>query len=172
MQVLDMMYSDPNFLNMLDWGLEGVHYKLKEGSDRIITFADGVDASTSGYFHNWSFAFGDQLIAYFWDGTEEDFPEQVRAMNESAMLSKAMGFAYDVTPVKTEYTAVTNVCDQYLSALAYGCIDIDAICPSSSRNWRAPDCRRSSMKRLPSSLTGKREWRFLTVKYREPAHET
>ena len=125
MQVLDMMYSDPTFLNMLDWGLEGVHYKLKEGSDRIITFADGVDASTSGYFHNWSFAFGDQLIAYFWDGTEEDFPEQVRAMNESAMLSKAMGFAYDVTPVKTEYTAVTNVCDQYLSALAYGCIDID-----------------------------------------------
>ena len=102
MQVLDMMYSD-----------------------RIITFADGVDASTSGYFHNWSFAFGDQLSAYFWDGTEEDFPEQVRAMNESAMLSKAMGFAYDVTPVKTEYTAVTNVCDQYLNALAYGCIDID-----------------------------------------------
>ncbi|MDV5043040.1 hypothetical protein, partial [Faecalibacterium duncaniae] len=42
------------------------------------------------------------LSAYFWDGTEEDFPEQVRAMNESAMLSKAMGFAYDVTPVKTE----------------------------------------------------------------------
>lgn len=125
MQVLDMMYSDPTFLNMLDWGLEGVHYKLKEGSDRIITFADGVDASTSGYFHNWSFAFGDQLSAYFWDGTEEDFPEQVRAMNESAMLSKAMGFAYDVTPVKTEYTAVTNVCDQYLNALAYGCIDID-----------------------------------------------
>ena len=32
MQVLDMMYSDPTFLNMLDWGLEGVHYKLKEGS--------------------------------------------------------------------------------------------------------------------------------------------
>ncbi len=84
-----------------------------------------MDASTSGYFHNWSFAFGDQLSAYFWDGTEEDFPEQVRAMNESAMLSKAMGFAYDVTPVKTEYTAVTNVCDQYLNALAYGCIDID-----------------------------------------------
>lgn len=25
MQVLDMVYSDPNFLNMLDWGLEGVH---------------------------------------------------------------------------------------------------------------------------------------------------
>lgn len=44
--------------------------KLKEGSDRIITFADGVDASTSGYFHNWSFAFGDQLIVYL-DGTEE-----------------------------------------------------------------------------------------------------
>lgn len=125
MQVLNMLYSDPDLLNMFDWGLEGVHYKLKEGSDRIITFADGVDATTSGYFHNWSFAFGDQLSAYFWDGTEEDFPEQVRAMNEKAMLSKAMGFAYDVTPVKTEYTAVTNVCDQYLDALAYGCIDID-----------------------------------------------
>lgn len=125
MQVLDMLYGDPDLLNMFDWGIEGVHYKLKEGSERIITFADGVDADTSGYFHNWSFAFGDQLSAYFWDGTEEDFPEQVRAMNEKAVQSKAMGFAYDVTPVKTEYTAVTNVCDQYFAALSYGCIDID-----------------------------------------------
>lgn len=129
MKVLNLMYSDSTFLNMLDWGLEGVHYKLKEGSDRIITFADGVDSSNSGYFHNWSFAFGNQLNAYFWDGTEEDFPEQVQEMNKNALLSKAMGFAYDVTPVKNEYTAVTNVCDQYLSALLYGCIDIDENLP-------------------------------------------
>lgn len=81
-------------------------------------------------------------------------------MNESAMLSKAMGFAYDVTPVKTEYTAVTNVCDQYLSALLMAASTSTTICPSSSRNWRAPDCRRSSMKRLPSSLTGKKRMAF------------
>lgn len=123
MKVLNLMYSDPTFLNMLDWGLEGVHYQMKEGSDRIITFADGVDGSNSGYFHNWSFAFGDQLSAYFWDGTEEDFPEAVRALNEGAIQSKAMGFAYDVTPVKNEYTAVTNVVNQYEAALTLGCID-------------------------------------------------
>lgn len=129
MKVLDLMYSDPTFLNMLDWGLEGVHYQMKEGSDRIITFADGVDSSNSGYFHNWSFAFGDQLSAYFWDGTEEDFPEAVREMNENAIKSKAMGFAYDVTPVKNEYTAVTNVVNQYAAALSLGCIDPEESLP-------------------------------------------
>lgn len=129
MKVLDLMYSDPTFLNMLDWGLEGVHYQMKEGSDRIITFADGVDSSNSGYFHNWSFAFGDQLSAYFWDGTEEDFPEAVRELNTNAIQSKAMGFAYDVTPVKNEYTAVTNVVNQYEAALTLGCIDPDENLP-------------------------------------------
>lgn len=129
MKVLDLMYSDPTFLNMLDWGLEGVHYQMKEGSDRIITFADGVDSSNSGYFHNWSFAFGDQLSAYFWDGTEEDFPEAVRELNSNAIQSKAMGFAYDVTPVKNEYTAVTNVVNQYEAALTLGCIDPDENLP-------------------------------------------
>lgn len=125
MKVLNLMYSDPDFLNLLDWGIEGVHYQLKEGSDRLITFAEGVDASTSGYFHNWSFAFGDQLKAHFWDGTQEDFPDAVGEMNVNAIQSKAMGFAYDVTPVKNEYTAVANVYDQYCAALSLGCIDPD-----------------------------------------------
>lgn len=129
MQVLNLMYSDPTFLNMLDWGLEGVHYQMKEGSDRIITFADGVDGSTNGYFHNMTFLFGDQLNAYFWDGTEENFPEAVREMNENAIQSKAMGFAYDVTSVKNEYTAVTNVVSQYNVALTLGCLDPDEYLP-------------------------------------------
>lgn len=123
MKVLNLLYSDADFLNLIDWGIEGTHYQLKEGSERIITFADGVDATTSGYFHNWSFAFGDQLKAYFWDGTEEDFPDAVRKLNEDAIQSKAMGFAYDVTPVKNEYTAVSNVDNQYSAALSLGCID-------------------------------------------------
>ncbi|MCI9203246.1 MAG: ABC transporter substrate-binding protein [Lachnospiraceae bacterium] len=129
MKVLNLLYSDADFLNLIDWGIEGVHYKMKEGSDRIITFADGVDAATSGYFHNWSFAFGDQLNAYFWDGTEEDFPDAVRSLNKSAIQSKAMGFAYEVTPVKNEYTAVANVDNQYSAALSLGCIDPDENLP-------------------------------------------
>ncbi len=130
MQVLNLMYSDPTFLNMLDWGLEGVHYKMVEGSERIITFADGVDADTSGYFHNFSYAFGDQLKAYFWQGTEEDFPEQVSALNKSSILSNAMGFSYDVTPVKAEYTAVSNVYNEYAAALTMGCIDPEENLPA------------------------------------------
>ena len=129
MKVLNLLYSDADFLNLIDWGIEGVHYKMKEGSDRIITFADGVDAATSGYFHNWSFAFGDQLNAYLWDGTEEDFPDAVRSLNKSAIQSKAMGFAYEVTPVKNEYTAVANVDSQYSAALSLGCIDPDENLP-------------------------------------------
>ena len=136
MQVLYLMYSDPAFLNLIDWGIEGVHYQLKEGSSRIITFADGVDDTSSGYFHNWSFAFGDQLNAYFWDGTEEDFPEQVRAMNESAIQSKAMGFAYDMSEVKNEVTAVSNVVDQYAKALTLGCVDPEKTLPEFQQALR------------------------------------
>lgn len=126
MKVLNMMYSDPEFVNLIDWGIEGVHYQKVEGYDNYITFADGVDASTSGYFHNWGFAFGNQLISYVWDGNDPELWNKMKEFNSSAAISQALGFAFDSTPVKNEYTAITNVMAKYADSITYGIVDYDS----------------------------------------------
>ena len=55
------------------------------------------------------------------DTKESKECEDTQASDEVALETDST----EEIPVKTEYTAVTNVCDQYLNALAYGCIDID-----------------------------------------------
>jgi len=43
--------------------------------------------------------------------------------NQSAKTSVAMGFTFDNSAVKTEYTAVANVIEQYLFGLVCGSVD-------------------------------------------------
>ncbi|NCB36244.1 MAG: DUF3502 domain-containing protein, partial [Clostridia bacterium] len=43
--------------------------------------------------------------------------------NKNAKTSVAMGFTFDSSPVKAEYTAVTNVIEQYLPGLICGSAD-------------------------------------------------
>lgn len=125
MKVLNLLYTDPEFINMIDWGIEGVHYQHVDGYDNVITFADGLDASSSGYFHNMNYEFGNQLLSYVWEGDSPDLWDETLAFNESATISKAMGFTWDVTPVKTEYTAVSNVRSKYEFAVTSGFMDYD-----------------------------------------------
>jgi putative aldouronate transport system substrate-binding protein len=49
--------------------------------------------------------------------------------NKSAKRSKALGFGFDPTPVKTEYAAVTNVVTQYKMPLETGSVDPDKVLP-------------------------------------------
>lgn len=125
MKVLNLLFTDPDFVNLIDWGVEGVHYQHVDGYDNVITFADGVDAASSGYFHSWNFAFGNQLLSWVWQGDDPDLWDQMREFNDSAVISKAMGFTWDVTPVKTEFTAVNNVRTKYEMAITSGAMDYD-----------------------------------------------
>lgn len=126
MKVLNLMYTDADFVNLIDWGIEDVHYQHVDGYDNVITFADGLDASTSGYFHSMNYEFGNQLLSYVWEGDSPDLWEETKVFNENAILSKAMGFAWDVSPVKTEYTAVSNVRSKYEFAITSGFMDYDS----------------------------------------------
>jgi len=56
-------------------------------------------------------------------GTNVDSLAWELEQNKSAKTSVAMGFTFDSSNVKTEYTAVTNVIDQYLPGLICGSVD-------------------------------------------------
>jgi putative aldouronate transport system substrate-binding protein len=121
MQFLNLMYSDKDIVNLLDWGIEGKHYvKVK---DNIIGYPPGVDAKTTGYGLNRGWMFGNQFLSHVWQGNPPDLWKQLDRFNKTAIKSKALGFAYDPTAVKTEIAAITNVCNQYQPGLETGTLD-------------------------------------------------
>ncbi|OKP80756.1 ABC transporter substrate-binding protein [Paenibacillus helianthi] len=134
MEFLNLMYSDKDIVNLLIWGIEGKHYVVKSGN--IIDFPEGVDAQTSGYYMNMGWLFGNQFLSYLWNGTDPDLWEKVKQFNASATKSKALGFTFDPTPVKTEVAAIGNVITQYALPLETGSVDPDKILPKFIENLK------------------------------------
>ncbi len=137
MEVLNLMYTDPVFINLLDHGIEGVHYKVVDKENNIIDFADGVTPDTTGYDMNIDFQFGNQLLSYIWEGDSPTLWKDMEQFNTSAKVSKAMGFQFDATKVKTEYASVNAVINQYKTALGQGTVDPTQYLPEFIQKLKA-----------------------------------
>jgi len=119
-QFLNLMYGDPEIINLFDYGIKDKHYVLKD--DGTATFAPGLDAKTSGYAHGLGWQFGNQPLSYVFND-KPDLWKNLSAWNAKATMSAAFGFNFDSTPVKAEQTALTNVVNQYKVAIENGAID-------------------------------------------------
>jgi putative aldouronate transport system substrate-binding protein len=126
---LSLLYTDADFINLIDFGIEGKHYVKMPGYDNMITYPSGVNADNTGWdmFAGW--IFGDQLKSYVWEGNPPDLYQQLDAFNKNALISKAMGFEYDSSPVKTAVASVTNVVSEYRLSLEYGVVDPETALP-------------------------------------------
>lgn len=128
MQFLNLMYSDKQIINLFDWGIEGKHY-VKTATDNVIKYPDGVDATNSGYNLNMGWLFGNQFLSHTFEGDDPDIWNKLDEFNKSAIKSKALGFTFDTTSVKTEYAAVVNVVNQNKLGLETGTLDPDKTLP-------------------------------------------
>ncbi|MEC0266361.1 ABC transporter substrate-binding protein [Paenibacillus anseongense] len=127
MMLLNLLYTDKDLINLLDWGIEGKHYV--KVSDNMIDFPPGIDAKNSGYYLGLSWIFGNQFLSYVFKGDDPDIWKKMDEFNKSAKKSKALGFNFNTESVKTEITAVTNVVNQYQKGLETGTLDPDKALP-------------------------------------------
>lgn len=121
MKYLNLMYTDPDIMNLLAWGVEGVHYEMTD--DGTIDFPEGVDATNSGYCHNMAWMMPNQFISHVWAGNDPNLWDRMKEFNDNAVKSAALGFAFDTAPVEAEITAVQNVYEQYQKSLEFGMMD-------------------------------------------------
>lgn len=128
MQFLNLLYSDPTLINLIDFGIEGKHY-AKTDVDNVIDYPEGVTSSTTGYGNFWGWEFGNQLLTYVWKGDDPKLYENLKTFNEGAKVSKAFGFTFDSSKLNTEYAAVNNVISQYKLPLEDGAVDVDTNLP-------------------------------------------
>lgn len=125
MMLLNLMYTDADFFNTLNWGIEGTHFVKTD--DGHITFPDGVDANSSGWYLNLGWVFGNQFLSYFWTGNDMDLWERTKEYNDSAKLSPAAGFVFDTTNVKNEYAACQAVKEEFVRAIETGSQGLDKV---------------------------------------------
>ena len=123
MKVLNLLYTDAEAATLLAWGEEGVDYKKTE--EGFLTYADGIDATNQQYsILNWLMP--NQFITGVWEGNAIDIYEQTEKFNDDSIKSLAMGFTFDNSNVINEYTALTNVYNQYINQIILGFVEPEA----------------------------------------------
>ncbi|RCW43512.1 ABC transporter substrate-binding protein [Paenibacillus prosopidis] len=116
MMFLNLMYTDKDIANLMLWGVEGKHY-MKVTETSIDLPETTVDYATQ------SWLMANPFLTYTHVDTEPDVWTKMKAFNEEAVKSKALGFSFNAEPVKNEITALNNVVQQYRKILETGTID-------------------------------------------------
>lgn len=124
MKFLNLTYTDADIINLLIYGVEGRDYVLNE--DGTVSYPEGEDSTTVPYTAQLSCGtLGNFFLMYPTAGTNPESLDWELEQNKTAKTSPAMGFTFDSSGVKTQYTAVKNVISQYLPGLICGSLDPD-----------------------------------------------
>ncbi len=122
---LNILYSDERMQNLMMYGIEGKDYVVKDETNRVAGYPDGVSSENVGWT-NETWLSGNASIAYSWESDPLGIWDSYIDFNNSATLSPLYGFTYDSSNVKNEITAVTNVEDKYRAVIESGYSDPDA----------------------------------------------
>lgn len=106
LEVLAMLSTDPYAMQLISWGIEGIHYTLDEDGCMIL-------AEDSDYNPSQSWALGNVFLTRPLQGMDPDVYEQTAEVNASANTSKLIGFTPDILPVEAEITNVTAAFEEY-----------------------------------------------------------
>lgn len=122
LKFINMLFTDKDVINLVIFGIEGTDY-VKVDADHV-KYPDGQDASTVPYTAQLSCGVvGNQFIQYQMAGTDMADLQLWLSENKNSPMSLAMGFTFDNSSVANEYSAVTNVINQYLPGLITGSMD-------------------------------------------------
>ena len=125
MQFLNLMYSDKEIVNLLQYGIEGVHYTIQENG----TMLHEMDATEkSGYFRKYTQS-GNLDLLITSQVLGPDFSQKKQALEDETKYSKAYGFVFDTTALETELSAIQAVLDIYQLPLELGTVDPDTELP-------------------------------------------
>lgn len=118
MELLNLMYTDAEIMNLMSYGVEGIHYRKTE--DGHFTY---VDEEKRNPFINNAWKVPNQFITGVWEGNPLTLWEDMRKFNEEAIQSCEIGFNFDISPVMTEYFALSDIYSKYKNVLENGLVN-------------------------------------------------
>lgn len=116
MKFIELMSTNKELHNLLQFGLEGEHYTKVEGEENRIELIPN-----SGYDNRWfGWGLGNEFNSYVYDQQPSDIHEQSQTINETARKPAVIGFNFDPEPVKQKIADCLAVSGEYMQTLSEG----------------------------------------------------
>lgn len=129
---IEKLYTDVKLKNLLNFGVEGVHYKWSDDKSHIIPDPN------SGYVSDGGWRFGDNLIDYLTVGEDPNKVDNFLNFNKDALVLNNLGFVFDSTNVANELAACKDVVQTYYKQLFTGSVaDIDGTVAKMESDFKA-----------------------------------
>lgn len=122
MMLINLLHTDIEIINLLNFGIEGTHFTL---NGNVMTQTE----QSGQYAPGVAWELGNQFLNYVWNTEAPDKWEQFKSFNKGAKSSVALGFTFDSEPVKSEVGALANVLREYQKVLETGSVDLDEALP-------------------------------------------
>ncbi|WP_305767832.1 ABC transporter substrate-binding protein [Candidatus Epulonipiscium viviparus] len=119
LDLLQIIATDSEFHNLLNYGIEGVHYE-KISDTQIERTEAGL-----GRYAIPSFSLGNLFNTYTLKGEPENKWEVFQQENDEAYRSPLLGFAANISDLKTELAAMNNLRAQYEPLIQTGSVDVE-----------------------------------------------
>ncbi len=135
MQFMNLMYSDKEIIDLLNYGIEGTDYVVLE--DGTYGPAEGGTTDVTGYPLNLTWLFGNQYLSGVWTGDDPGLREQSREINDQAELSPLLGFAASSEGFDTQISAITSAVNEYVTGLQCGVSNPTEVLPEFNEKLNA-----------------------------------
>lgn len=101
MKMIEVMNTDAEIFNTLNFGIEGQNYTLEDGKVQAI--------ENSGYFYNSAWAIGNQFNAILMVSQQDGIWEETDKINREAEVTPVLGYTFDPEPVTAEIAAMSAI---------------------------------------------------------------
>lgn len=131
MEFLNLLNSDKTLRNLINYGIEGEHFKrIDEETIELLP------ARTEGYDMP-GFTLGNFFILDKLPADPKDKWEQFEKFNNSAKNAPMLGFHFNPDSVKTEIAALQNVKEEFYASLFTGTVDPKEYAPKAVEKFKA-----------------------------------
>lgn len=126
MDLINLIYSDPEVANLIQYGIEGTDYVAVEGAQNVITYDGTTNADHNSYYAPFVH-FGSPLDLKIVAPLTDSYYADVQAFESEAHKSTAFGYTFDSTNFGAESGAISSVLQEKLPMLNAGEVaDVDA----------------------------------------------
>ncbi|MFZ5351719.1 MAG: ABC transporter substrate-binding protein [Bacillota bacterium] len=130
MKFLELVNSDKYLNNLINFGIENVHY-VKKGEN---TIAAGPQVEKYNPGIGW--VFGNQFLNYLYENEDPQKWAKFKEFNKKATGTQTLGFTFDPSKIKTEIAACTDVWQKYIPSLETGSVDPEEWLPKAIEEFK------------------------------------
>lgn len=127
MKFLNLMYTNADIVNLLNYGIENEDYVVLE--DGSLDYPEGTDSGNARYNINETWLFGNQYISKCWTGLMPGVRELSKEINDNAELSPLVGLTIDTSELSTELSSLTSAFNEFNRSLNCGVMNVETALP-------------------------------------------